>query len=72
MGIRDLAVSLKRAVDNRIDKEARAFRSTVSNNMIHSGSKAFPIVQAVDCKVSNGSKVWALPAKNGSAVIVGA
>lgn len=72
MGVRELASTIKNAVDRRIQQEARAIRGTIQDGMFQSGAKAYPYKQAVDCDTSEGSKVWAMPATNGDAVIVGA
>ncbi|MBR6712130.1 MAG: hypothetical protein IKI76_03955 [Selenomonadaceae bacterium] len=72
MGVRELASAIKRVVDERIKREARAMRGTIQNGVFQSGSKSYPYKQAVECNTSSGSRVWALPSQNGDAVIVGA
>lgn len=72
MSVQSLANSIKNAVDNRVNKEARAMRGTIQNGMFVSGAKSFPYKQAVDCNTFEGSKVWAQRATNGQAIIVGA
>ena len=72
MSVQSLASSIKNAVDNRIKKEARAMRGTISGGMFVSGAKSFPYKQAVDCNTFEGNKVWAQRATNGKAVIIGA
>ena len=72
MGVRELATAIRNAVDRRIRQEARAMRGTIQDGMFQSGAKAYPYNQAVDCDTSEGSRVWAMPATNGDAVIVGA
>lgn len=70
-GIQGLADAIKAAVQNRIDEEARAKRGLIQNGNFISGGKSYPFVQAVDCDVSNGSKVWAQLSRSGKAVIIG-
>lgn len=72
MSVQSLAKSIKSAVDNRVNKEARAMRGVISGGMFVSGAKSFPYKQAVDCNTFEGNKVWAQRATNGKAIIVGA
>lgn len=72
MSIQNLANSIKSAVDNRIDEEAKAKSGVIRGNRFISGSKSYPLRQAVDCDTSEGKRVWAQLSKNGTAVIVGA
>lgn len=67
-----MANGIKSAMNKRIENESRAMRGTIKNNRFYSGNKSYPIKQAVECNTNNGSRVWALPSKNGNAVIVGA
>lgn len=71
MSVKDLANAIKSAVQRRVDEESKAIRGTIQNGQFVSGSKSYPFVQAVDCDVSEGSRVWAQLSKNGKAVIVG-
>lgn len=71
MGVRELASAIRQAVDWRIRQEARAMRGTIQDGMFQSGAKSYPVKQAVDCDTSEGSRVWAVPATNGDAVVVG-
>ena len=70
-GIKGLADAIKTAVQNRVNEEAEAKRGTIKDGKFVSGSKSYPFVQAVDCDVSNGSKVWAQLSKSGTAVVIG-
>lgn len=70
MSVRNLSEAIKKAVDLRIEMEARAKRGIIKNGMFHSGTKAYQFKQAVDCNL-NG-RVWAQLDKNGRAVIIGA
>ena len=72
MSVRELASTIRQAVDERIKREARAMRGTIQNGMFQCGSKSYPYKQAVDCNTSSGSRVWAQLSQNGDAVIVGA
>lgn len=72
MSVQRLAQVIKSAVNNRIRREARALRGTITGGVFQSGSKSFPYRQAVDCNVKDGSRVWAQLTPNGNAVIVGA
>ena len=72
MSVRELATAIRNAIDRRIRQEARARRGTIQDGMFQSGAKAYPYKQAVDCDTSEGSRVWAVPATNGDAVVVGA
>lgn len=71
MGVRELAAAVKSAVRWRIDNEARAKRGVIQNGRFISGSKSYPMIQAVDVDTSNGKRVWAQLSKNGNAVVVG-
>lgn len=70
-GIQGLADAIKSAVQNRIDEESKAKRGTIQNGNFVSGDKSYPFIQAVDCNISNGSRVWAQLSRSGKAVIVG-
>ena len=48
---------IKSAMNNRIEKEARAMRGTMKNGRFYSGNKVYPVKQAVDCNTNNGHKV---------------
>ena len=72
MSIQDLANSIESAVNNRIDEESRAMHGIIRNDRFVSGSKSYPMKQAVDCDTSEGSRVWAQKSKNGNAVVIGA
>ena len=71
MSVKDLANAIKSAVQRRVDEESKAKHGTIQNGQFVSGSKSYPFVQAVDCDVSEGSRVWAQLTKDGKAVIVG-
>lgn len=70
-GIQGLADAIKSAVQNRIDEESKAKRGTIQNGNFVNGAKSYPFIQAVDCNISNGSRVWAQLSRSGKAVIVG-
>ena len=72
MGVRELAMAIRVAVQQRIDEESRAKRGVIQGGRFISGSKSYPMLQAVDVDTSNGKRVWAQLSKNGSAVVVGA
>ena len=72
MSVKSLAAAVKAAVNKRIAEEARAMRGTIQNGRFISGSKSYPMVQAVDCDTGNGKRVWAQLSKSGNAVVVGA
>ncbi len=55
---------------NRINNEASAKRGTILNGRFHSGNKSYPVKHAVEINPSN-RKAWAVPDKNGNAVVVG-
>lgn len=71
MSVKDLVNAIKYAVQRRVDEESKAKHGTIQNGQFVSGSKSYPFVQAVDCDVSEGSRVWAQLTKDGKAVIVG-
>lgn len=71
MSVQSLAYSIKRAVDNRIQKESRAMRGTIHGNNFICGNKSYKYVSAVDADTYSGNRVWAQLSRNNSAVIVG-
>lgn len=72
MSVRSLAEAVRIAVEKRVAEESRAKRGVIKGGKFLTGSKAYDFVQAVDCDVSEGKKVWAQVSENGKAVIVGA
>ena len=72
MNVQALASTIKDIVNKRIKREARAMRGTIKDGMFQCGTKSYPFKQAVDCNISNGSRVWAQLSPNNIAVIVGA
>lgn len=72
MSVKSLAVAVARAVQRRIEQEARAMRGTVQGNRFISGAKSYPMIQAVDVDAGEGKRVWAQLSQNGNAVVVGA
>lgn len=72
MSVKSLAATVARIVQQRINNEARAKRGTVQNGRFVSGSKSYPMVQAVDVDTGDGRRVWAQLSRNGTAVVVGA
>ena len=72
MSVKSLAATVARIVQQRINNEAWAKRGTVQNGRFFSGSKSYPMVQAVDVDTGDGRRVWAQLSKNGTAVVVGA
>lgn len=72
MGVKSLAAAVARAVQRRIEQEARAMRGTIQGNRFISGAKSYPMIQAVDCDAGDGKKAWAQLSQSGKAVIVGA
>lgn len=71
MGVKELAMAIKNAMDERIKKEARARRGQVSSGALQIGSRTYPYSQAVDCDTSSDRYVWSQLTPNGRAVIVG-
>lgn len=71
MGVQELALAIKNAIDERIKKEARARRGQISSGSLQIGPQAYPYSQAVDCDTSSGRYVWSQLTANGRAVIVG-
>lgn len=71
MSIQSLSTALKKAVDARIDKEARAMHGTIIDGRLQVGAKSYPFTTAVDVGTHNGRKVWAQLSKSGKAVVVG-
>lgn len=71
MGVRELAIAIKVAVDNRIREEAEAMRGTIQDGKFQSGAKSYPYVAAVDCNTSEGNRVYAQKAQDGKVIIVG-
>lgn len=72
MSVKSLAAAVARAVQRRIEQEARAMRGTIQDGRFVSGAKSYPMVQAVDVDTGENKRVWAQLSKNGSAVVVGA
>ena len=72
MSIQTLQNAVKNAVNRRIENEARILRGTLANGKLQIGNEQLEPVQAVDCNVDEGKRVWALRTNNGKAVIVGA
>lgn len=72
MGVKDLAAAVASAVQRRIENESRAKRGVIRDGRFISGSKSYPFMQAVDCDIGNGKRVWAQLSSNGTAVVVGA
>lgn len=70
MSVTELATTLKNAVDEHINREARALRGIIKNGMFCCGARTYPFKQAVDCSLKG--KVWAQLDKNGRAIIIGA
>ena len=56
MSVKSLAAAVKAAVNKRITEEARAMRGTIQNGRFITGSKSYPMVQAVDCDTGNGKR----------------
>lgn len=71
MSIQTLASDLKKVMAERIEKEGRAMRGTIREGKLQVGNEQYDLFQAVECEVSEGSRVWAMRARNGKAVIVG-
>lgn len=71
MSVKELALAIKVAVDNRIKQEARALRGTICDGRFQYGSKSYPYKQAVDCNTAENSRVWAQLDNSGNAIIVG-
>lgn len=59
MSVKSLAAAVARIVQQRINNEARAKRGTVQNGRFVSGSKSYPMVQAVDVDTVSGLQVRA-------------
>lgn len=71
MGVKSLAAAVARAVQWRINAETRAMRGTIQGGRFVSGSKSYPIAQAVDCDTGEGKRAWAQLSQSGKAVVVG-
>ena len=71
-GIEGLKSAVSKALQKRIDEEAKAKHGTMKDGLFVSGNKSYPAIQAVDVDTSGGSRVWAQLDRNGNAVIVGA
>ena len=70
-GIQSLVETIQTAIQKKVAKESRARRGIIQNGQFVSGSEIYPVRQAVDVDVSNGSKVWAQLDNNGNAVVIG-
>ena len=68
-GMYGLGEAIKKAVDERIKKEARAKRGQVRGAIFYSNSGYFPARVAVECNTNRS--VWAQRSIDGSAIIIG-
>lgn len=72
-GVDGLAEVIKRlAGHNKSAQEYHAQRGIINNGKIRIGAVSYPYKAAVDCCTDEGSVVWVLLTKSGTAVIVGA
>lgn len=72
-GIDGLAEALRTGRKRmRENAEQKAQRGVIEDGRVRIGARSYPMKAAVDADTSDGSRVWVLIARDGTAVIIGA
>lgn len=72
-GVIGLAAAIETGMKKRFaGRETKAERGVIHGGKVRIGDRSYPFETVVDCSTGEGSLVWVLLSKNGTAVIVGA
>ena len=72
-GMSGLAETIRTGMKRmRENAEQKAQRGIIEDGRVRIGARSYPMKAAVDADTSDGSRVWVLIARDGTAVIIGA